>query len=318
MRLFFTALFFSFTFSTMANVPPSLYTEYLSSDYKVTPSENLPMELRYLIKSISQYQLTDLEKTAYIESLILLDAHTKALSKEEIFFLGKSEILKSLFKGRIKKKAHKRSHNPKILIEIKAWSEAGEISIFTKWFLEALHADLKNQFDSPFFRQFMLFKIANKRIRELELRKLEKRFSLLLPWYQEYKEKGPEIFQQELKPILINTLSHISMYYGLLAKYSKLNNQLQLNNFKKLASLRIEPLNKIQKEELSLLPLFPNLDPNYLPPEVLPEPVDTWIPMDDMKNFKAKLSGELFPKVNPNYKAPEKLPEPVNDWLLEL
>jgi hypothetical protein len=302
--------------SSLANVPTGLYSSFLKKEFKVIPNEKLPQELRHIITSISQYKLTDNEKSQYMKSLILIDSYSNRLTKEELLFLGKSEILKSLFKGRTHLKPQKRSHNPKILLEIESWTKNTNLSEFTKWFLTALHSDLNAQFESPFFRQFMLMRIGNKRLTELELKKLEKRFNLLLPWYEEYKNKGPELFQQDLKTLLITTLSHVSQYYGLLSKYAYLSKKMQLLAFEKLTNIKIEVISKKASDKSVFTTLFPEVDPNYQAPEVLPKPVDSWMPLDDMKDFKAKIPDELFPKADPNYKAPEKLPEPVNDWLL--
>jgi len=315
---FLCGLLLVLIYTSHASVPKNLYADFFKKSYTISPTEELPQELKFIISSIQQYQLTDVEKTHYIESLILLDANIKSLTKEERLFLGKSEILKTLFNSRAKLKPKKRSHNPKILNEIKLWQQNDKLSDFTKWFLAALHEDLKTQFDSPFFRQFILMKVGNRRLKEIELRKLGKRFRLLLPWYEEYKRKGPEVFQSDMKPLLLSTLQHVSSYYGLLSKYSRLNHKRDLKSFLDLSAVKIELQKKEEKKDMALLPLFPKPDPNYQPPEVLPEPVDDWMPLDDMKSLEAKLPSDLFPKADPNYKAPAKLPEPVNDWLLDL
>lgn len=123
------------------------------------PKEDLPVEFSYLVESLQQYPLSDKEREEITKEIKELDKLFSLMSKEEVFFVLKSEIYKELLnKPRLAQQS--QYYNKKILRTLLDLIEAKIDSYhpFAKWIIIATYADLKQIFDSPYYNTFIVEK----------------------------------------------------------------------------------------------------------------------------------------------------------------
>ena len=269
----------------------------LASPVTYYPKNDLPAEFSYLIESIQLYPLEDKERETLGQKIKDIDQMLSELTKEEVYFLLKSEIYKGLLE-QPKLKNQYSYYNPDIL---KPLNQIIEVRIedyhkFAQWLMYAVYSDLRQTFDSPFYNTFAVKKKTGLRIRNKNIIMMQRKFDFVLPWYEEIINSTPEEFHEGLKDTMFNLLDVIKVKMGDLIKFSRFEkfkidpNKKTLSFFtikspevgekkeEEILGLTIteEPKTTVKKEEWSPKngPMDP--DPNYTPPDILPKPVNDW------------------------------------------
>ncbi|MFI5389729.1 MAG: hypothetical protein ACHQYQ_00095 [Bacteriovoracales bacterium] len=259
------------------------------------PKEDLPVEFSYLVESLQQYPLSDKEREEIAKEIKELDKLFSLMSKEEVFFVLKSEIYKELLnKPRLAQQS--QYYNKKILRTLLDLIEAKIDSYhpFAKWIIIATYADLKQIFDSPYYNTFVVEK-KGIGLKNPNAALIEKKLNLVLPWFEDITGQSPEVFHENLKPVMLSLLAKLNKKIKYLLQYSRFE-KLNLVTEDALKYFEIKsPEEKAAKKD----PLLDMDLPTEKPTEVAK---DQWMP----KN------GPLEP--DPNYVAPEKLPTPTDDW----
>lgn len=187
-------------------------------------SKEIPLELNLLIESIqnssSENQNDEIQKKM-LPIIYNIDSYARVLTKEDIFFIGKIEIYKTILKSdstsakaivdgdslKILKDAIKKSNDP-----------------FITWFLKALLQDSENLLSSPKYKDYVLQK-NNARLETLELRKIDKKVKLIYRWISKINTNSvdfQEILKAELLPLMIESLKNIEENFYLMASQSSL------------------------------------------------------------------------------------------------
>lgn len=259
------------------------------------PKEDLPVEFSYLVESLQQYPLSDKEREEITKEIKELDKLFSLMSKEEVFFVLKSEIYKELLnKPRLAQQS--QYYNKKILRTLLDLIEAKIDSYhpFAKWIIIATYADLKQIFDSAYYNTFIVEK-KGIGLKNPNAALIEKKLNLVLPWFEDITGQSPEVFHENLKPVMLSLLAKLNKKIKYLLQYSRFE-KLNLVTEDALKYFEIKsPEEKAAKKD----PLLDMDLPTEKPTEVAK---DQWMP----KN------GPLEP--DPNYVAPEKLPTPTDDW----
>ncbi len=259
------------------------------------PKENLPVEFSYLIESLQQYPLTEKEREELSQEIKKLDKLFSQMSKEEVFFLSKSEIYQELLnKPRLAQQ--QKFYDKKILRTLLDFIETKIESYhpFAKWIMIATYADLKLIFGSPYYNTFIVEKKALA-LKNKNAAMIEKKLSLVLPWYEDIIGQSPEEFHENLKPIMMAILSKINRKIGYLLEYSRFD-KTDLSTTGELKYFEVTTSEgKVEKKD----PIADLEIPNEKPAESAKQ---EWMPRNEPT------------EPNPNYVAPEKLPSPTDDW----
>ena len=259
------------------------------------PKDELPVEFSYLVESLQLYPLQDKEREDLSKVIKELDNLFSQMSKEEVFFILKSELYKELL-NKPRLTGQTQLYDKKILRKFMDLidTKIDNYHQFAKWIIFATYSDLKQIFDSPYFNTF----IVEKRgigFNNPNAAKIGKKFDLVLPWYEDIINQNPEEFHEMLKPVMLNFLKKIHKKLEILLTFSRFESiKLAADDHLKYFELKsIEP--KAPKKD-------PILDMEISTEKALEPEKDQWKPRNEPM------------AANPNYIAPEKLPTPSDDW----
>lgn len=283
---------------------------------KWMPIKEFPSELTFLIESIQDYKLEKKDSEKFFKEMALMDQIFSELTREEIFFISKAEIYKSFLKiNKIEKTYPLKYYNPKILEQFRKTiiKNKAEYSKFVYWIGQGIATDLENIFNSYNFPMLMIQRRNNKKPRRAQMIRLDKKLRILIPWYENFVERDPEDLAKFIKDKMINHLGHLNKVLLLLHKFSRFK-KLKLLKLQKedFVLFKLKDVSKIEvkkatdEEILNSIKIPKTLEnPNLSQKKV-------WTPKD-IKEGKAP----LFPEKNPNYVPPEVLPQPVDDWIFK-
>ncbi len=293
-----------------------------NKQYKATDAA--PLELSLIYSSIYKKNLPPLIQTKLNELSNQLMTNFSKLSKEEIYFIAKSEIYKTILSERLSKKSDADRPHPNIEeIEKRVlfYLDDKQLTPFASWVLTAILKDLQVS--------GQLNVTTNKT------------YSLLLPWVYYIMSTDPISFNNICHEIAISSLEVILQQTTILISLSKFNdkktpeptsdvtttsylvendtiivNESEENSLEDFLKSETEPITTKEKtttnnwvpKDDNTLPLS-KPDPTYTPPSVLPVPVSSW---DDLPINSNSIN--LFPTPEPNYQPPSQLPVPVDDW----
>jgi hypothetical protein len=267
-----------------------------SSDPLLAPKSDLPVEFSYLVESFQQYPLQDSERENLSNVLKKLDKLFTQMTKEEVYFILKSEIYKELLnKPRLSQQS--QLYDKKIL---KKFAEIIDTKIenyhqFAKWIIIATYSDLKQIFDSPYFNTFIVEK-KGIGLKNPNAAMIEKKLNLVLPWYEDIVNQNPEEFHEMLKPLLLVMLDKITIKIEYLLVFSRFEKIQQTPD----DNLRYFEIKIPMPKEAIKDPLL-DIDLSAIKPAEQPIK-DQWLPRNEPM------------EPNPNYIPPENLPVPSDDW----
>ena len=269
----------------------------------IVGGKDLPLELNLLLES---FQVNDTDSFRKVLPIISnIDLSARAMTKEDIFFLGKIEIYKTILKNY--DTVIKRPIDG-LAIKLLRSAIAKSKDNFTTWFLQALLKDCLDLLTNPLYKEFLLQKNSNVKIEKAEYRKLEKKGELLQYWISKISPDAqdfPETLMSSLKPKMLKALINIQNSFSLMAKETSISPILSpLKDESELKYFTIK--------EVSKMP--PNLPPKtkdksveeILSPITGDSPLD--LPMPSQENW---LEDQNTPPELQN------LPKPSNDadWL---
>ena len=217
--LLFTLFIFSITISR------SQEADTAAVFAKFQGSKQLPLELNLLLDSL-QFNLSKEQQEILNEQvlpvLLRIDSYARAISKEDIFLIGKIEIYKSLLK------LNENSIQAKVdgtTVELLKNAITHTNDSFVKWFLTALLHDSENLLLNPIYKEYLLQKSSNK-IEKAELRKIDKKVQLIYHWVSKINPDSVDfqtILKSELTPMLLDSLHNIDESFYLMASGSLLD-----------------------------------------------------------------------------------------------
>ena len=273
--------------------------------------KDLPGELKLIFQSLAKIKLNEKEKKMLDDIVWHVDRYFTSMEKEEIFFLIKVNVYKTILEF---KKKNKRilSISPEEMENLVGEKlKSAPYSEFSKWLLRAIISDYKN-----------IIKTKNYKIIHGDSKKLQ----LIMPWYFDFINLSMEEFELNLKDLYFLILKKISLASMGLLNHSRFN--YKESPSEKLAFFEYrEPALLIQPDTLDNILAIPSepadsspvaapwrprgqrrdddllKDPDYIPPEKLPESID--------EKLWARQGG-----MDIEYIPPDKLPEPVdeNKW----
>lgn len=301
-----TFLYFSSLFLLISS------TDLLAANTTYMPNDTLPLEISHIVTTIQQFDLDSSEKQTLKELLTEIDVSFNQMTKEEIFFISKSEIYKAILKFKPQLNIRARSYDPIILKELDEIIKENKRSPFTRWIIKSIHADLKKLFKSPLFHSFNKTHVRLK-LTTRQQKLFRRKMNLLLPWYEQLTNSTIEEFEKNLKPLLFFSLKNIAQNSKKLVLFSRFKIQNRSKSNSKLTFFSLQKKEILDKKKPLTTSILEIINPviNSSPLEQLPDPVSDWIPRDDHgKEIKAIASHIR----DLSYKPPKKLPSPVDGW----
>jgi hypothetical protein len=273
------------------------------------PTDKLPRELIYLTESLQEIDLKNEERIRQNDKIFLnIETLFKRLTKEELYFLSKTELYKTALAFRPPLKVSEKFYSKDIIVKVDEKLKITKLNSFSHWLIAGILKDLSNLFESRHFPSFI-----NERnkgaLTSGKSRSIQKKMNFLLPWLQSFMNEETGLFEYSLRPLMLKTLEKIQTKANYLMDFSRANTSRKIKEttyFLK-QNLNINKEGRPTTVEEILDPLLSGLKNKNLP-----VPVDDWI--DEEDEFTKGLTPS--PVVNPsgNNTAPKTLPTPVEEW----
>lgn len=274
------------------------------------PTENLPKELIYLTESLQELNLKNIEKTKdNDQSFTDLEKKLQYLTKQEVYFLVKSEMYKSVLSFKPPAKIKDMYYQKEILALVEERLKTVSLNSFSQWLITSILKDLNILFESKHYPSFTLER-GKGVVTSSSSKKMQKKFNFLLPWIQSFLDEEAQLFQYSLIPVMEKSLSSINKKIGYLISFSEKSTSEETKDGVKYFKEQVIQLDKAGKAisvEDILNPLIGKLKNKNLP-----VPVDDWLESED--DFATGLTPVQIQKPSGNYIAPKKLPKPVEGW----
>lgn len=273
------------------------------------PTDNLPRELIYLTESLQEIDLKNEERISNNDKKFLaIEVLFKKLTKEELYFLSKTELYKTSLAFKPPLKVSENFYSKEIILEIDEKLKLTKLNSFSHWLIAGILKDLNNLFESRHFPSFI-----NERnkgaLTSGRSRSIQKKMNFLLPWLQSFMNEETGLFEYSLRPLMLKTLEKIQIKGNYLLNFSRANTPREINKTSYFLKQKIN-LNKNGRPSTVEEILDPVL--SGLKNKNLPVPVDDWI--EDEDEFTKGLAPSPIVKPNGNSSSPKNLPTPVEEW----
>ncbi len=273
------------------------------------PTDKLPREMIYLTESMQEIDLRNNERLKENEKIFLkLENLFKKLTKEELYFLSKTELYKTALAFKPPLKVSEKFYSKEIILEVDEKLKITKLNSFSHWLIAGILKDLNNLFESRHFPSFI-----NERnkgaLTSGKSRSIQKKMNFLLPWLQSFMSEEIALFEYSLRPLMLKTLEKVISKGNYLLDFSKPNKKKEIQNISYFSKqkLNINSDGKPSTVEEILDPLLSGLKNKNLP-----IPVDDWIEEED--EFSKGLEATPVLKATGNTDDPKNLPTPVEEW----
>lgn len=276
-------------------------------------AKKFPIEFELLFNFLQSEDLTPDERYQFERSIVEIDRLARNMNEEELLFVTKTEIYKTLLKPSDATALKREMFNPQFMSTVRMALNNAKNDAFTKWFLTALEKDLTTLFNSTEYKDLMLLK-TSRQTPPVELLKVERRLELALKLAMNVNSDSNAQLKAELKTKSLNVLRNLENSFKLIAlqsKFDPLASDVSLTNLKffkaeelvKNATKQQEPVKKEKSIDDILNPVLNADSPNKI--DALPKPVgeDEWLLDAELNRMTAPSKTEL--------------PKPVDqtDWL---
>lgn len=260
------------------------------------PNSEMPVELKTIFDS---YNSLATEKDAYTDEMAkyleFINNNFSKLDREEILFISKSEIIKTVLKESPKEfitSAIPQDFLTELSINLKS-EESQNLTPFAKWLITSLLADYDN-----------LYRMKKNTV-------TQKRLDLIIPFLNGIRLNGIADFEVRCRDLMLLITKRLVHFSSVMLLYSSRLGITPINQ--KLAVInQVKPTqsNGIREIEDIISPIIEKHKKLGLP-----VPVDDWKPTEADFNLNSQV-------VNPSEKVqkpldPSDLPKPVDDWNVE-
>ena len=282
----------------------------IAANKVLMPTDKLPRELIYLTESLQELQIKDIEKTKENDAIFKkLSSNFQVQTKEEIYFITKSEIYKTALAFKPSLNTTDKFYQKAILEEVEGKLKTVKLNSFSHWLIGSILKDIKDIFGSRHFPSFYAERNRGAVV-TAKSKRIQKKLNFLLPWIQSFMNEDTTLFQYSLIPLMKKSLEKIELQLSYLNAHSQKlgdNEEQEKVVYFEEQKLELDKLGKLITVEDILDPLL-----GQLKNKNLPVPVDDWIENED--DFAKGLTPIKVLKPEGNYKAPEKLPKPAAGW----
>jgi hypothetical protein len=280
-----------------------------------TPRPGTPLELGYALESIQKKPLSEEEKKKFENSLLRLEQALMKLNREEVLFLIKSEIYKTILRERPDIQIPPQAYSPSYLGEIRAQlPKVNGLLPFTNWLVTALVRDLDLLYQDPGLREYSKERLSPSPSPGPAAARAGKKLSMILPYLETLRLKGAQGLEHELTPVLLNLFDRLANNSELLASLAKRPPNSLATTERYFEAIDTAPTPKTVSKDLEVDEILRKTIDKHKSIG-LPLPTGEWRPKDDKNSNTAQV--QVIATPDPGYRAPEKLPEPVDDWIFE-
>jgi hypothetical protein len=285
----------------------------------VTAEKPIPAELKLLFQSIPVNSLSEEDKLLFEKSLLVMDQNFPLLSKEEVFFLCKTEIYKTILKKHKEKDIDLKLVDGKFIRQIDQKMDSikgNPITPFSTWLILAILSDYKQLISAPQNLSFVALARNGSKSKDRSFLIWEKKMKMIFPWIELFLASDFDEFETISQSLRLEILKILSQYSSLIIKHTKFKNELVVKK-STINSLQFFKWKTIQEKTPT----------NFFAEEdqasSVPTPIPGWTPKDSPVTPESDQQGKSavlppnYPTPSTNYSPPEKLPEPVNDWIEE-
>lgn len=276
-----------------------------AQDLTLTPDQDLPIELKYLLETYNELSYSDWEKEKLTNHFDKISENILSIDKAQKYLLLKSEIYKAILQfPPVPKKSLK---NLPSYAEVSTQYK----SKFFTWIAMAINEDFQALKEDT---NYKTLQGKNLRLESLSqnqkvfIKKLER----IQPWMDLFANYNEEEARDKLKAFVFATLEKLEFYSKTFIVYSKPLEALKEKQliYKLEKDLAPKPKEETLSEILSIKEKPPTNLQATQNVSTLGEENLNWVPKDEPQ--------DLFPKPDPNYQPPAELPQPVNDWIFDL
>lgn len=276
-------------------------------------AKKFPIEFELLFNFLQSEELNPDERYQFERSIVEIDRLARNMNEEELLFVTKTEIYKTLLKPTDSTALKREMFNPQFMSTVRMALNNAKNDAFTKWFLTALEKDLTTLFNSTEYKDLMLLK-NSRQTPPVELLRVERRLELALKLAMNVNSESNSQLRAELKTKSLNVLRNLENSFKLIAlqsKFDPLSAEVSLTNLKFFKAEEVQPNATKQQREVKkdktiddiLNPVLNADSTNKNAP--LPQPVgeDDWLLDAELNRMTAPSKTEL--------------PKPVDqsDWL---
>lgn len=276
-------------------------------------AKKFPIEFELLFNFLQSEELNPDERYQFERSIVEIDRLARNMNEEELLFVTKTEIYKTLLKPTDSTALKREMFNPQFMSTVRMALNNAKNDAFTKWFLTALEKDLTTLFNSTEYKDLMLLK-NSRQTPPVELLRVERRLELALKLAMNVNSESNSQLRAELKTKSLNVLRNLENSFKLIAlqsKFDPLSAEVSLTNLKFFKAEEIQANATKQQREVKkdktideiLNPVLNSDSTNKNAP--LPQPVgeDDWLLDAELNRMTAPSKTEL--------------PKPVDqsDWL---
>lgn len=276
-------------------------------------TKKFPIEFELLFKFLQSEELNPDERYQFERSIVEIDRLARSMNEEELLFVTKTEIYKTLLKPTDSTALKREMFNPQFMSTVRMALNNAKNDAFIKWFLTALEKDLTTLFNSTEYKDLMLLK-NSRQTPPVDLLRVERRLELALKLAMNVNSESNSQLRAELKTKSLSVLRNLENSFKLIAlqsKFDPLSTEASLSNLKFFKADEVVANATKQQKEVKkdktideiLNPVLNSDSVNKNAP--LPKPVgeDDWLLDAELNRMTAPSKTEL--------------PKPVDqtDWL---
>lgn len=267
----------------------------------IQPTKELPAEVSLIYQSYQNLNSNPNVFQKLLQISYQIDTYSPLLSKEDLYFIIKSEIYKTILRNGDSVKIIINPDDLNLIYEnIKKCDDP-----FLKWIQLSLASDARNIFNGKNYREYVL-QNANGRLDTVIAKKTFKKLQILSRLFSQFNVDSSQVIKQDLQILIEKILNNViqSLYImSIETKFDKLPNLIDDPN--KLKFFKLDtPINKsMAKTSKQSEKSVEDILEDDTPPQKLPIPIEEdW---SDDKNSPIDL---------------KKLPKPTNDadWLQDI
>ncbi|MFZ8933178.1 MAG: hypothetical protein ACO20H_06605 [Bacteriovoracaceae bacterium] len=286
-----------------------IITPLFAAPKKFVSVKEVPAELAYLIDTIQEHEYTQEEVDQLMDLIKRLDYILPHLTKEEAFFLSKSEIYFNVLRQNRNKydvEADLLNKSTLSTLENLIKKNSEIYSPYALWLSKAILSDLKILFESSLFSVYKALKKDERPLKSSQAKVLDTKLKMLLPWFKKFTTLSPKDLEEELKYNQFDQLKAVVRTSEKLLRFSRFKKLGAIPKDYTFQAFVLQEEETIIEEKVNEENIVENLPIPESPQKKEVKKAENWVPKD------------LFPKPDPNYKAPDKLPKPIDDWIEDL
>lgn len=204
-----------------------------SPDFKII-NDRAPLEFNYLFESLKNSIKNENEKDRLIDISRKLDDSLGLLDKENIYFLMKVEVIKSVLEFKHKKFRNFNVTNSLIqTLENKLNENNNALTSFSIWIYRSIIAELKLRQNAGLITEVPFKEFAFKGVQKTEAMRFARYLNYLIPWIDKIDSLNADQFNSityEISWTILERLLEKSRIFNQLSSSSSTNTRVSIFN----------------------------------------------------------------------------------------